>query len=615
MELTTLVGQILDNQYQIETLLGQGGMGAVYKARHIKLGDVVAIKVMPPHISSNAEYHKRFLREGQAARRFQHPNAITVYDLRETSDGTIYMVLEYIKGHNLREEINKKNNFSPKEALALIEGVASALNEAHKLGVVHRDIKPENIMVNYNDIGKPIVKLLDLGIAKISGVTSLTVAGQILGTPYYMSPEQWGVTDEAKPQQLLEIDGRADIYSLGVILYEMVTGQKPFNGANIQELAVKHITTNPIAAKELNKELPTGFSRAIARALAKERENRPATCQELIDQLNKGLIELNKDEFDTASIGEMTDSLPKKEIADTTPMSREAISILDTEPSNQQDKLDLYITNKISEPLLVDTEPILVSDKSNITQDNIILIKEHKKRRTKYFAICLTIVGTITGIGLSLFNWPEKDNTKLIVNTDNTFAANINKSRTLLPKIVEKKQEILRYWVEVITKNGRSLRRTQNIKLNSEDQLQFHFNSKQPGYLYILMPGKSNSLIAALTTNPTADTRVSTNLLKENIEYQFPGAGKAIGMRNLDKINRFSFIFSSRPITSIPFLNRSTGYELSKEDQQAFLQLDQQAIKPDITETQEKEPYVLVNTDEHFNKDKYLAFNIDIKPK
>src|SRR5919199_1843249 len=165
---TSLVDSVLDGQYHIESMLGKGGMGAVYRARHILLGDRVAIKVLPPQMRNNAEWLRRFRREGQAARRFRHPNAVTVYDLRTTADGLIYMVMEYVEGRTL--------------------------DAAHAMGVVHRDLKPENIMLGKSgESARPLVKLLDLGIAKMlevagsesSGATALTVAGQILGTPYY----------------------------------------------------------------------------------------------------------------------------------------------------------------------------------------------------------------------------------------------------------------------------------------------------------------------------------------------------------------------------------------------------------------------------------------------
>src|SRR5437870_5049256 len=198
---SALVGSALDGQYQIETILGKGGMGAVYLARHILLGDRVAIKVLPPEMRGNTEWLRRFQREGQAARRFRHPNAVTVYDLRTSADGTIYLVMEYVEGITLDAELKKHGRFSPAEALAVLDPVMSVLNAAHAMGVVHRDLKPENIMIGKATTGgEPAVKLLDLGIAKLrevagaekTGNTALTIAGQMLGTPYYMSPEQWG---------------------------------------------------------------------------------------------------------------------------------------------------------------------------------------------------------------------------------------------------------------------------------------------------------------------------------------------------------------------------------------------------------------------------------------
>src|SRR6201988_2207375 len=165
---SSLVNTVLDGQYQMEALLGKGGMGAVYRARHILLGDRVAIKVLPPEVRTNAEWLRRFRREGQAARRFRHPNAVTVYDLRTAADGTIYMVMEYVEGHTLDHELKTRGRFTAKEAFDVLTPVMSVLDTAHSMGVVHRDLKPENIMVGKAaEGGEPVVKLLDLGIAKM----------------------------------------------------------------------------------------------------------------------------------------------------------------------------------------------------------------------------------------------------------------------------------------------------------------------------------------------------------------------------------------------------------------------------------------------------------------
>ena len=192
----SIVNTVLDGQYQMEALLGKGGMGAVYRARHILLGDLVAIKVLPPEVRNNAEWLRRFRREGQAARRFRHPNAVTVYDLRTAADGTIYMVMEYVEGHTLDHEIKTRGRFTAAEALDILIPIMSVLDTAHSMGVVHRDLKPENIMIGKAaDGGAPVIKLLDLGIAKMreiagdnSGNTALTMAGQVLGRRVASAP-------------------------------------------------------------------------------------------------------------------------------------------------------------------------------------------------------------------------------------------------------------------------------------------------------------------------------------------------------------------------------------------------------------------------------------------
>ena len=288
---SSLVGTALDGQYQIEAVLGKGGMGAVYRARHILLGDRVAIKVLPPEMRSNTEWLRRFQREGQAARRFRHPNAVTVYDLRTSADGTIYLVMEYVEGSTLDAELRKHGRFSAVEALAVLTPVMSVLNAAHAMGVVHRDLKPENIMIGTGTTGgEPVVKLLDLGIAKLrevagaekTGTTALTIAGQMLGTPYYMSPEQWG---ELPRDGNSDIDGRADIYSLGIVFYELIAGARPFKGLTLSELRREHVSVVPTPLHDVLPTVPEGFSRAIARSIAKDRDERQATAGELEKEL------------------------------------------------------------------------------------------------------------------------------------------------------------------------------------------------------------------------------------------------------------------------------------------------------------------------------------------
>jgi serine/threonine-protein kinase len=290
----SIVNTVLDGQYQMEALLGKGGMGAVYRARHILLGDRVAIKVLPPEVRNNAEWLRRFRREGQAARRFRHENAVTVYDLRTAADGTIYMVMEYVEGHTLDHAIKTRGRFPAAEAFQVLTPIMSVLDTAHSMGVVHRDLKPENIMIGKAENGPPIVKLLDLGIAKLreiaggdnSGNTALTMAGQVLGTPYYMSPEQWG---EIPRDGNEEIDGRADIYSLGLVFYEMILGRRCFSGNTLHELRREHVATKPKPLHEVAPDVPRAFSDAIERATAKDRADRQTTAGMLASELRTAL--------------------------------------------------------------------------------------------------------------------------------------------------------------------------------------------------------------------------------------------------------------------------------------------------------------------------------------
>jgi serine/threonine protein kinase len=288
-----LLGVTLDNTYRIERLLGRGAMGMVYLARHALLRDKVAIKVMPAELTSDPDFLRRFMREGRAARAINHPNAVTVHDLRISGDGIAYMVLEYIDGTTLRGYLHGRGPLPPSEALAILEPVASALDMAHARGVVHRDLKPDNVMLGMVG-GQHVVKLMDLGIAKMlaspdstHGVpTALTIPGQIMGTPQYMSPEQWG---ELPEDGGTDIDARGDVYSLGVILFEMIAGYKPFSGQSIQEIRRAHVLKVAPLLHTIVDGLPAAASAAVARALSKDRSERQVSAGQLVAELRAAM--------------------------------------------------------------------------------------------------------------------------------------------------------------------------------------------------------------------------------------------------------------------------------------------------------------------------------------
>ncbi|HEX7957081.1 MAG TPA: protein kinase, partial [Pyrinomonadaceae bacterium] len=249
------------------------------------IGDEVAVKVLHPALVSDEQAAERFRREAQAAARLKHPNAVSVYDFGVTEDGLVYLVMELVDGESLREVISRRGPLAPAVAAEITRQVCAALDEAHRQGVVHRDIKPDNIVVGETSQALR-VKVLDFGIARIRddapGATGLTQAGMMVGTPRYMSPEQ--CLGE-------EVDGRSDIYSLGVVLFEMLTGTVPFNSSTPTAVAIQHATQPPPSPRAINMSIPAAVETVVLRALEKRREARPQTARAVAEELTEAVDE------------------------------------------------------------------------------------------------------------------------------------------------------------------------------------------------------------------------------------------------------------------------------------------------------------------------------------
>ena len=270
-------GGMID-KYCVERCLGVGGMGAVYLVRHTQLKTMRALKLLHPDIEADdPEYRERFIREAQFAARIQHPNIVAVMDVETKSmSGFSYIVMEYVEGHSI-SQLLKNGPLSETQAVFIIRETAKALAYAAESGIVHRDIKPANIMIT-ND---GHVKLADLGIAKCSdptgGSNTLTVAGTMIGTPAYASPEQ---CNDAR-----SVDTRADIYSLGATLYEMLTGEAPFSGTNAFDIMAKVVRTNPVPILQLKPESTPELAALVEKMMQKKPENRPQTMLDLMEEL------------------------------------------------------------------------------------------------------------------------------------------------------------------------------------------------------------------------------------------------------------------------------------------------------------------------------------------
>jgi serine/threonine-protein kinase len=267
-----LLGVIIDGRYRIEQRIGDGGMGVVYRAMHVALNKPFAVKVLRADQAHDSELVMRFLQEARAASAIGHPNIVNISDFGTMTDGDAYLVMEFLVGRTLAETMGS----GPLEygrALDIFVQIAGALDAAHERGIVHRDLKPENIFLKREPDNPDFVKVLDFGIAKVRNAASkITRTGMVFGTPHYMSPEQ------AAGQP---VDHRSDIYSLGVIMYQVLSGQLPFDAESIMQIMTKHMYEPPPSPRQLGIALPSVLERLLMQMLQKKPEDRPQTMREL----------------------------------------------------------------------------------------------------------------------------------------------------------------------------------------------------------------------------------------------------------------------------------------------------------------------------------------------
>ena len=278
-----LIGQRLAGKYLIEKLIKSGGMGSVYVGKHVLMDKTVAIKVLRPSLAVDPDVVARFSREAKAASRISHPHAVSVTDFGEDENGIVFLVMEYLDGRTLKEAIKSEGPMAPARVVEIIRQVAGALDAAHEQGVVHRDLKSENIMLTRTN-GDEWAKVLDFGIAKIQQPhghrdADITAPNLVIGTPQYMSPEQ---CSQSGP-----LDKRSDVYSLGVIVYEMLAGRVPFTGESPTVIMMKQVQDQAPSLRAARPELGVAIDDVIARALAKQPGDRFQTA----GQLSKALQE------------------------------------------------------------------------------------------------------------------------------------------------------------------------------------------------------------------------------------------------------------------------------------------------------------------------------------
>jgi serine/threonine-protein kinase len=509
----SLVGTTIDGLYQVEAVVGRGAMGTVYRARHLLLRDPVAIKLLPHEVSTDPARLSRFLREGQAARRFRHPNCVAVHDLRTSPNGLTYMVLEYVDGETLRAVLRRRVQIPFAECLDLLEPIADALDAAHASGVIHRDVKPANVMVGRDSAGQTTVKLLDLGIAKVleavdeTSPTTLTGDNLQPGTPAYMSPEQWGwIGRDGNP----EVDGRADVYSVAVMLFEMVSGKRPFAESSVSELRLGHMKKSPPRLADRGVEAHGAVEEALARGLAKDRDDRPPSVRAFVASMRAALV--------AAPLA--------------TPPEAEALAEVGT-----------FEAETVAE---------LSADPSTMSLVQAPLPPRTDGRRIALIALASVLAGAVLAVLLMpLASAPAP------VPTVQPPPAGAPAAAT--PVVA------LRYEILVSPASGAAGDQPPDVVLPGQD-FRFRFTPTVAGRLYLVAPGRDEVPQTFLTDQPIAQSGLTTNAVAARQELTFPSGRQWFGVEDIGKPTVYTVVFAAALPPELAFLAEPAGRPLGADE-------------------------------------------------
>lgn len=541
-----LIGSLLDGLYQIDRKLGEGGMGAVYLGRQTLTDRLVAIKVLPRDYGSHPGRIRRFLKEGRAACMLDHPNVVTVYDLRSTSDGTLYMVLEYVQGMSLARVLADQKPLSLEETTAILEPVASALDAAHAAGIVHRDIKPDNIMVGADRQGKRIVKVLDLGIAKLLDEESSLTMGTPIGTPAFMAPEQWGA-GVGKTDRV--VDGRADVYSLGVMAFEMLTGRRPFLGPSIEAFCRQHCFEEIPPAHTLESAVSEACSAILMQAMAKERDQRTPSAGVFVENLRRLL--------GTGTLG-----TPRRPGVDT------------SSAANSRTMLDPLVPGNYAgyahDPT-VDISSTAPTGSSTVAPG---------PKTTGAILRVLALVAIAVAV-VALFAVWQPWRVRESGVAPSVPAADVQPPPAAVREILQ--VSFRRLLDEQSQTWSEPLSGVEPIPVRSK--IRFTFVSSEPGFLYIVSTGRGVKPMAFLTNLPPAGANLVTNEVRSGAPFEFPGAGTGVALLDEELRTSMWIVFSPVKLTSPACLNRRGGQPLLVADQAEFEQFLTSVVPTTLSQT------------------------------
>jgi serine/threonine-protein kinase len=417
-----MIGNVLGNRYEILEKIGGGGMALVYKARCRLLNRFVAVKVLRHELIEDQEFISRFNIESQAAASLSHPNIVSVYDVGQQED-IHYIVMEYIDGITLKELITSKGALAWKDALNFSVQICSALEHAHKKHIVHRDIKPHNIMITKDGM----VKVTDFGIARAATSTTLTLGGNTIGSVHYFSPEQarGSYTDE-----------KSDIYSLGIVMYELLTGRVPFDGESPVAVAIKHIQEQPIPPRNINKSIPIALQSIVLKAISKEQSSRYPSATSMLKDLYKAFDEPDNDFVEGGNI-------------DDSPTQKVPIININGSDNMAQKKKKVKKEDRVAVIAAIITSAIIIGGISfvgyNLLFNGQLAINKNIEQKVP------NLIGKDLNTVKSFYNDPEKFN---IVEVQQEYSDEVEKGKIISQKPGPDEVVKLPETIEVVVSRG-----------------------------------------------------------------------------------------------------------------------------------------------------------------
>jgi serine/threonine protein kinase len=545
-----LVGRTLMEKYRIDALMSSGGMGAIYSAHHLEFDRRVAIKILLPHLAlNNARMAEFFKREAMIASRLKHENIVSTLDAGRTPEGLLYIVMDWLEGHTLDDELLQKGKLSLDRTATILRQVAAALTHAHEHKIIHRDLKPANIMITTREDGREVVMVVDFGIAKfIPEAASAPVSVQV-GTPYYASPEQY--------VQGGPIDHRADIFSLGVVLFQMLSGKYPYGPNPYREPRLKSPDAAP-RIRDFRADVPAGIEQLILSMITWNPDDRPESANKVAAKFDS-ICESVKERAAGAADDLQVKTVPEPH-AQTIPQGKASDT---AQNANKPIRKETMVV------------PIPIPPPIDWTKKHV---PENKSRRRWGLIVALGLLSLLVLWGGSRFLRPILR--QVVIHTPPASPSPSQAPVVTMP--------ILSYWMEITSADCQPLRRsTGEEPLESGQSFRLHFTPDENGYLYLIGPNQKDVNQTFLTSMPAPASGVRTNFIQKGTDFSFPaGSENCFGMTEKGRTIALIAIFSTRRLSTPAFLDQPAGHELNASEQ---YQLNNW-LKSDAIATEESTP-------------------------